>query len=112
MAKQTTGEGKTNQAKQDIPLSEAARIVREAISAEENRLKQLVNSEENEPILLEGETSARYDVQMMVDPAQVAKIMLDYRYPVYKVLEEDAPQGIWDDLAEMVGLENVYSVDL
>ena len=113
MTKPTTGEQKSaEKARPDIELSEAVRIVRAAIDSEENRLKQIASTQEGDPILLEGETSARYDVQMMVDPAQVAKIMLDYWYPVYKVLEEEAPQGMWNELARMVGLESVYSVDL
>lgn len=38
--------------------------------------------------------------------------LLDYWYPVYKVLEEEAPQGMWDELARLVGLDSVFSVDL
>lgn len=109
MTEPTTGEQKSTD---KTKLSEAVRIVQEAISAEENRLKQITGGEEDDPILLEGETSTGHIVQMMIDPAKVAKIMLDYGYPLYKVLEEDAPQGMWDELARMVGLDSVFSVDL
>lgn len=109
MTEPTTGEQESTD---KTKLSEAVRIVREAISNEENRLKQVADEKEGDPVMLEGETTAGYAVQMMVDPAQVAKIMLDYWYPVYKVLEEEAPQGMWDELARMVGLDSVFSVDL
>ena len=95
-----------------MSLADAVRIVKAAIDAEETRLKQLAADPEADPVMLEGETSARFDVQMMVEPAIIAKIMLKYEYPVYKVLEEDAPQAMWDELAEMVGLGEVYGVDI
>ena len=112
MTKPTTGEQSTNKQTEPISLSDAVRIVKEAINSEEARLKQLAADTEADPVMLEGETSARFDVQMMVEPAVVAKIMLKYEYPVYKVLEEDAPQAMWDELAEMVGLGEVYGVDI
>ena len=98
--------------KEAIQLSEAVRIVREAISAKENHLKQLTGSEENHPVMLEGHTSAGYDVQMMVDPAKIAKIMLDYQYPHYTVLEEEPPLEMWDEMARKVGLAAVDFVDI
>ena len=113
MTKSTTGEQQsTDQANEAMPLSEAVRIVQEAIAESEARLRQVANSEENDPVILEGETTTGYYVHMMVDPAKIAKIMLDYWYPVYWILEEEAPQGMWDDMAEMVGLKNVAAVDL
>ena len=113
MTKATTGEQKsTDQANELMTLSEAVRIVREAINAEENRLKGIANSEENDPVMLEGETSTGYYAQMLVGSAKAAKIMLDYQYPLYKVLQEDAPQGMWDELARMTGLYSVCTVDL
>ena len=112
MTKPTTGEQSTPKQTERMSLADAVRIVKEAINSEEDRLKQLAADTEADPVMLEGETSARFDVQMMVEPSIVAKIMLKYEYPVYKVLEEDAPQAMWDELAEMVGLGEVYGVDI
>ena len=112
MTKPITGEKTKDETIEKQTLSEAVSIVREAIAAEENRLKQIAESQEEDPVMLEGETSANYFVQMMVDPAKVARIMLNYQYPLYKVLAEDAPQDMWDELARMVGLDTVCSVDL
>ena len=112
MTKPTIGEQSTDKQTQPVSLSDAVRIVKAAIDSEEARLKQLAADTEADPVMLEGETERRYNVQMMVEPATAAKIMLKYEYPVYKVLEEDAPQAMWDELAEMVGLGEVYSVDL
>jgi len=108
----TGGQKSTGKAKPDMSLSEAVRIVRAAIKAEENRLQQIAGSQEEDPVMLEGETSTGYIVHVMSDPAKVAKVMLDYDYQLYKVLEEDWPQEMWDALARMVGLEGVYSVDM
>ena len=112
MTKPTTGEQSSPKQTEAMSLSDAVRIVKEAIDAEETRLKKLANETEAGPVMLEGETSARYDVQMMVESSMAAKIMLKYEYPVYKVLEEDAPHAMWDELAEMVGLGEVYGVDI
>lgn len=113
MTQSTTGEQKTtNEADQAQKLSEAIRLVKAAIEAEENHLKQIAEAEEQDPVMVEGETSTGYPAHIMVDPARVAQIMLDYWYPLYTVLGEDAPQGMWNELARMVGLDNVISVDL
>ena len=113
MTETPSGEQKsTDKTKETMQLSEAVRIVKAAIDAEEKRLEQIAEGTDQDPIMLEGETSAGYAVQMMVDPAKVARIMLDYWYPVYRVLEEDAPQEMWEALAKMVGLEEVGGVDI
>lgn len=93
-------------------LAEAVRIVRKAISDEEDRLEEIANSQDGDPVMLEGETSADYVVHVMADPAKVARIMLDFQHPLFKVLGEDSPQEMWDELARLVGLERVYSVDM
>ena len=113
MTNATTGEQQsTDKAKEAMALSEAVRIVREAISAEENRLKQIAKDEEADPVLLEGYTDTGYRVEVMVDSAKIARIMLDYNHPLYTVLGDDSPQGMWDEMARMVGLRDVGSVDL
>ena len=48
----------------------------------------------------------------MVGPKDVAKILLEYDYPVWRVLEEEAPDEMWGDLGRKFGLEHVCSVDL
>lgn len=98
--------------KKDERLSAAVKLVNEAIATEYRRLESLANTEENDPILVEGETSAGYYCQMMVDPKDVARILLDYNYPVWRVLEEDAPDGMWEDLGRKFGLTTVSSFDL
>ena len=98
--------------KSEQTLADAVRVVRKAISDEEDHLKEIANGQDEEPIMLEGETSAGYIVHVMADPAKVARIMLDFQHPLFKVLGEDSPQDMWDELARMVGLESVYSVDM
>ena len=92
-------------------LAQAVKIVNEAIRAEEQRLRKIASAEEQDPVMVEGTTTAGYGCQLMVDPKDAAKIMLDYDYPVWKVLEADAPNGMWEDLGRKFGLESVSSVD-
>ncbi len=98
--------------KENEKLSAAVKLVNEAIAAEHKRLEALAKAEENDPVLVEGETSAGYYCQMMVNPKDIARILLDYNYPVWRVLEEDAPDGMWEDLGRKFGLTTVSSFDL
>ena len=38
--------------------------------------------------------------------------MLDYDYPIYKILEEEYPQDMWDTLGLETGMGRVFSVDI
>lgn len=96
----------------DVKLAHAVKLVNEAIVAEYKHLEEVLKTEENEPIIIEGETTAGYYCQLMVDPKDAAKIMLDYDYPVWQVLGEDAPDSMWGELGYKFGLTRVCSVDL
>jgi len=58
--------------------------------------------------MIEGETTAGYYCQLMVNPQEVAKIFVDYDYALYRVLGEDAPDAMWEDLGRKFGLEHVF----
>lgn len=96
----------------DDKLTSAVKLVNEAIMAEFKRLEEASKNEEGDPIMIEGETTAGYYCQLMVDPKDVAKIMLDYNYPVWRILEEDAPDDMWEELGRKFGLKTACSVDL
>ena len=100
---------------ESISLMDAATalgIIKEAIRREEEKLKEIANAEEQDPVLVEGETSEGYICHLMVDPKDAARIMLEYRYPVWSILMEDAPDAMWRDLARKFGVVAVNSVDL
>lgn len=103
----------TDQSKEEKQkLSEAVRLVRQAVDAEQKRLEGIARTEEASPVMVEGNTASGYFAQTMADPAIVAKVMLKHNSPLWKVLEEDYPQEMWDELAEIVGLDSVSGVDL
>lgn len=84
-----------------------------AIKKYTDELEAIASSQDdNDPIIVEGETQTGYYCQMMVDPKPVAKIILEYDYPLYAFFEEDAPQAMWDELAECFGLRSITSFDL
>ena len=93
-------------------LDSAVNLVNEAIMAEYKRLEEISKTDEGDPILIEGETTAGYFCQLMVDPKEVAKIALEYNYPVWHILKEDYPDAMWEDLGRKFGLETVCSIDL
>ena len=96
----------------DERLTEAVKLVNEAITAEFKRLEEIAKTEEGDPIMIEGETTAGYYCHIMVDPKDVAKIALEYNYPFWHILQQDYPDGIWEDLGRKFGLETVCSMDL
>lgn len=95
-----------------IKLEDAVAVVQKEIRDLRAKYESVAKTEEQDPIMVEGETSAGYFCQLMVDPKDVAKILLEYDYPVWRVLGEDAPDAMWEDLGRKFGLEHVCSVDL
>lgn len=95
-----------------MPIEITRAVVNAAIDEYRKSLETVAKTKEGDPILVEGETSAGYCCQMMVDPAEVAEILVRWDYPLYEILEEDAPQGMWDELAEHFGLNAVSSFEL
>ena len=98
--------------RKDEKLAEAVKLVNEAITTEYKRIEEIAKTEEAEPIIIEGETTAGYFCHLMVDPKDVAKIALEYNYPVWHILEQDYPDGMWEDLGRKFGLATVCSIDL
>ena len=84
-----------------------------AISEYRTILEAITLSKDDcDPTLIEGETCAGYFCHLMVDPKEIAPILLKYDYPVFAILEEESPQAMWDELAEHFGLSRVNSFDL
>ena len=96
----------------DDKLASAINLVNEAIREEYKRIEGITKTEEEEPIMVEGETTAGYFCHLMVDPKDVAKIAIEYNYPVWHILGEDYPDEMWEELGRKFGLATVCLVDL
>jgi len=48
----------------------------------------------------------------MVDPKDVAQVFLDYDFALWDTVVGEVSDSMWDRLAEIYGLDRVYSVDL
>jgi hypothetical protein len=48
----------------------------------------------------------------MVNLKEVAKIVLEYNYPVWHILQQDFPDGMREDLGQKFDLATVCSIDL
>lgn len=92
---------------------EALEIVQQEISDCRTKYEAItLTNEELDPVLAEGETKTGYYCHLFVDPKEVARVFLKHDYPVWLVLEEDAPKEMWDELAELYGLAEVVHVDI
>ena len=95
-----------------IKLEDAVAVVQKEIREWRTKYESVVKAGEQDPIMVEGETTAGYFCQLMVDPKEVARIFVDYDYALHRVIGEDAPDAMWEDLGRELGLEHVCSVDL
>lgn len=95
-----------------IKLNDAVVVVQKEIRDQRAKYETIVKTEEQNLVLIEGATTTGYYCQLMVDPKDVAKIMLKYDYSVWCVFEEDVPDGMWEDLGRKFGLMTVLSLDL
>ena len=94
-------------------LAEAVKLVNDAIAKETKRLQDILDGDdEQSPVVVEGETFEDYYCQLMVNPKEVARIMLDYDYPTWRILGEDAPDKMWEDMGRKFGVKVVSGVDL
>ena len=102
----------TAKRREEEKLEVAVHRVNEAIKNEQKRLEEIAKTEEGDPILIEGETTAGYFCHLMVDPKDVAKIALEYNYPVWHTLQQDCPEEMWEELGRKFGLASVCLIDL
>lgn len=96
-------------------LAHARDIINQKISDERTKLEAFTLLKPDatpHPVCVEGETETGYYCQMMVDPRDIAPILLRHDFPIYKVLGEEFPDELWQDLGHKLGLATVNGVDL
>ncbi len=108
----TRGIGETTEQPKKDDLSAASKLVSEAIYEYQKNLEKILNTEKNDPIKVRGVTSAHYDCELMVDPRDVAKIILEYDFPVCHILGREYPFEMWEALGRKFGLLRVSGFDL
>ncbi len=91
-------------------LEPAVKIVQTAIHSMEAKYRNIVSTDEPVSIMLGGETSTGYYCQVQVDARNVVDVLLEYKYPLWHTLGEDAPLQMWDELASICGLEKVLDI--
>lgn len=108
MSTKETTEAKTK------ALQEARDLINQEISDYRTKLEALTLCDQSQldPIMIDGETTAGYQVRLFDTPGDAARIMLKYDWPVYRTLGEDAPDEMWEELGRHYGLETVCSIDL
>jgi len=112
MTEKHSGEQLSAQEAREKALADAVRLVSEECEARRKYLEEISRTEEAHPIMVEGETTTGCYAQIMADPSKIAKIMLDYDFPLYNTLEEKVSPDMWRDIARLVGLEYLRFVDM
>lgn len=93
-------------------LDGAVKAVNDAIDACRKALETIASGSEQDLIMLEGQTYTDHMCHLLVDPKEVAIIILSWNYPTYEILGEEAPTEMWQELAEHFGIKTVNSFDL
>lgn len=93
-------------------LSDAVRQVNAKITDLRAKLERIAQDTEASPVSVDGGTSTGCYATAQVARNEVAEVMLRYDYPVWHVLEEDAPDEMWDEIARLAGFEHASSVDI
>lgn len=94
-------------------LNKAVDLVNERIRKETDRLLQIIKDGENDsPVCVEGNTATGYFCMLQVSKVDIARIYLDYDYPLYRVMQAEAPTSMWEDIAKICGIDSISSVDL
>ena len=93
-------------------LDNAVAIVQKEISNLRAKYESIAKEDGQDPIMIEGETIAGYAYQLLVDPKEVARILVDYDYALYRALREEAPYDMWEDLGRKFGIKYVCAVDM
>ncbi len=112
MAEEHSGDQLFAKEARKMTVLEAVHLVNAEIEAVRKRLEDIVQTIDASPIMVEGRTSTNCDAQVMADPSKIAKIMLKHEYHLWSTLEQEVSEDMWRDIAEMVGLERAYSVDI
>lgn len=112
MTEKYSGDQLSTKEARKATILEAVHLVNAEIEAVRKRLEDIVQTVDASPIMVEGRTSAGCDAQVMADPSKIAKIMLKHEYHLWSTLEQEVSENMWRDIAEMVGLERAYSVDI
>lgn len=108
MTEEHTGGQKTTEG----TVSDAVRQVNARIAEVRVKLERMAKDTEAPLISVEGETATGSCAIAQIARNEVAEVMLRYDYPVWHMLEEDAPDEMWDEIARLVGFERASSVDI
>ena len=77
-----------------IKLEYAVAVAQKETRKWHTKYESVVKAAEQDPIMVEGEAWTGYYCQLMTDPKDVAKILLEYDYLVWRVFDEDAPDAM------------------
>ncbi len=112
MTEKQVGEQKATKTKQANALSDAVKLVNAEIDSAEKYLERIVKTEDAELVSVDGKTFAGFDVTVWANSSQIAATMLEHNFHWWNTLELDAPDAMWEEIAELVGLDTVYFVDI
>lgn len=93
--------------------AKALETIQQKISDYRTKLEAItISNAKLDPIAITGMTHTGYYCQVTDTPKKAAEIMLRHDFPIYAILGEDAPDAMWQELADEYGLETVSAVDL
>lgn len=93
-------------------LSDAVQLVNDKIADTCTKLEKISKNTGVPLVSVDGVTSTGCCATAQIAPDKVAKVMLRFNYHFWHVLNDDEPEEMWDEIAELVGFESASSVDI
>ncbi len=96
----------------NFTLDDAIKMVKEEIDTVGKCLKHIAKTKDATPISVDGRTIRGQDASVWANPSEIAKIMLKYNHHCWRILGLDSPDAMWEEIADLVGLGEVFFVDI
>lgn len=112
MTEKSSGDQLSTKEARDKTISDAIHLVNAEIEAARKRLEYISQAKAAIPILIVGKTGTGCDAQVMESSAKIAEILLRNDYHIWDTLGVDVPHYMWGEIAQVVGLGIVSSVDI
>lgn len=93
-------------------VEDAISVINEVITEYDNKLLSIKGDENaNHVVYFKGVTNTGFDVTLSADLSNIVGILNKYDYSIYTALNLNYPDGMWDELADLLGLKGVSYMD-
>lgn len=96
-------------------IDEARQIIQSLIQDKESAYKKMLEEPDDDLdvddyVELDAITTTGFDCKMWVDKKDIAKVLLEYDYPLFSVMRRRSPKEMWNKLASIYGMGDIEDI--